>query len=34
VFRWILMPVEGMACPYFEDEDVAEIKKMRMVPWK
>lgn len=25
---------EGMACPYFEDEDVSQIKEMRIVPWK
>lgn len=25
---------EGMACPYFEDEDVSTLKKMRIVPWR
>lgn len=25
---------EGMASPYFEDEDVSTIKEMRIVPWK
>lgn len=25
---------EGMASPYFEDEDVSQIKEMRIVPWK
>lgn len=25
---------EGMASPYFEDEDVSQVKKMRIVPWR
>jgi hypothetical protein len=26
--------VQGMACPQFEDEDVSQIKEMRIIPWK
>jgi hypothetical protein len=28
-----MVEVEGMASPYFEDEDVATIRQMRITPW-
>jgi hypothetical protein len=29
-----MIDTEGMASPYFEDEDVSTIKEMRIIPWR